>query len=576
MVYLHGSAASRLFRGARAHEVEICMTVTFVDGLVVARSTYNTDINYRSVVIIGPACEVKDLDEKRAGLDLMVDHIIPGAAATPAPRPRRSCAAPCCSASPSASPRPRSAPAGRRRGGGLRPPHLGRRDPVHDHHGPAVVDPDLRVDATVRRTWRYRRPAAATTMATVAASATNGGPRRRLRGAPAVCGVVGLLLRDRELEPQLGALLVPMIEALDERDPDSRASPSTATRRPTRVRARTRRPGSGSPGRRRAGRLDGGGLRLLDLCGTGADLQRFGAGLVVDVPEEALGRRARVARGRVAARCACSGRARNVRVLKDTGPPTDTCARYGIGLGGYQAVAHTRMATESAVTVLHSHPFVPPRTSASCTTAPSPTTPPSAAASRPTGSASTRTTTPRWRPASWPHAWVRRRPRGGDPLGHEGDGRLLHPRHHEADEHVGGARRLRLQAGRGGRDRRATSPWPRSTGPWPSSRVSPTPTSSNPNPRRCTRGAAELCTTWRREGSISDAACALSAGQDRQRPCHAPGGRHNLAVGLTAAISITVDGNAGYFLGGLGGARRRHRARTSWSTASSDGRWVRT
>ncbi len=78
IVYLHGSAASRLFRSARAPEVEICMTVTLVDGLVVARSTYNTDINYRSVVIIGKATEVDDLDEKRQGLDLMVDHIIPG------------------------------------------------------------------------------------------------------------------------------------------------------------------------------------------------------------------------------------------------------------------------------------------------------------------------------------------------------------------------------------------------------------------------------------------------------------------------------------------------------------------
>jgi nitroimidazol reductase NimA-like FMN-containing flavoprotein (pyridoxamine 5'-phosphate oxidase superfamily) len=78
IVYLHGSAASRLFRGARAAEMEVCMTVTLVDGLVVARSTYNTDINYRSVVIIGKATEVKDLDEKRHGLDLMVDHIIPG------------------------------------------------------------------------------------------------------------------------------------------------------------------------------------------------------------------------------------------------------------------------------------------------------------------------------------------------------------------------------------------------------------------------------------------------------------------------------------------------------------------
>src|ERR1700678_1456692 len=78
IVYLHGSAASRLFRGARGPGIEVCMTVTFVDGLVVARSTYNTDINYRSVVIIGDATEVTDLDEKRIGLEALVEHIIPG------------------------------------------------------------------------------------------------------------------------------------------------------------------------------------------------------------------------------------------------------------------------------------------------------------------------------------------------------------------------------------------------------------------------------------------------------------------------------------------------------------------
>src|ERR1700729_2839072 len=78
VVYLHGSAASRLFRTSRSPSVEICMTVTLVDGLVVARSTYNTDINYRSVVIIGHAEEVQDLEEKRRGLESLVEHIIPG------------------------------------------------------------------------------------------------------------------------------------------------------------------------------------------------------------------------------------------------------------------------------------------------------------------------------------------------------------------------------------------------------------------------------------------------------------------------------------------------------------------
>lgn len=77
-LYLHGSAASRFFRTARTPSLEVCMTVTLVDGLVVARSTYNTDINYRSVVVIGSACEVVDREEKRLGLELLVEHILPG------------------------------------------------------------------------------------------------------------------------------------------------------------------------------------------------------------------------------------------------------------------------------------------------------------------------------------------------------------------------------------------------------------------------------------------------------------------------------------------------------------------
>lgn len=77
-LYLHGSAASRLFRGARGEAVEVCATITLVDGIVVARSAYNTDINYRCVVVIGNAVEVTDRDEKRAGLNVLVDHVIPG------------------------------------------------------------------------------------------------------------------------------------------------------------------------------------------------------------------------------------------------------------------------------------------------------------------------------------------------------------------------------------------------------------------------------------------------------------------------------------------------------------------
>ena len=86
-----------------------------------------------------------------------------------------------------------------------------------------------------------------------------------------------------------------------------------------------------------------------------------GAGLVIDVPEASLA----TVRERLRAEwpdVRVLGTGENLRVLKDTGRPTDTCATYGIARSeGYLAVAHTRMATESAVTVLHSHPFVPAR-----------------------------------------------------------------------------------------------------------------------------------------------------------------------------------------------------------------------
>src|SRR6202008_1110519 len=49
-----------------------------------------------------------------------------------------------------------------------------------------------------------------------------------------------------------------------------------------------------------------------------------------------------------------------IEVYKDVGPADEVCARYGVpGMAGYQAIGHTRMATESAVTTEHSHPFAP-------------------------------------------------------------------------------------------------------------------------------------------------------------------------------------------------------------------------
>jgi uncharacterized protein len=75
-VYLHGSVASRLLR-TMAGGVEVCLTVTLVDGLVLARSAFHHSMNYRSAVVFGRAVPV-DGDEKVAALKAISDHLRPG------------------------------------------------------------------------------------------------------------------------------------------------------------------------------------------------------------------------------------------------------------------------------------------------------------------------------------------------------------------------------------------------------------------------------------------------------------------------------------------------------------------
>jgi uncharacterized protein len=79
-LYLHGSPASRMLR-TLAGGVDVCVTVTLVDGFVLARSAFHHSINYRSVVVLGRAVEEKDPDAKAAALTAFVDHVVPGRAA---------------------------------------------------------------------------------------------------------------------------------------------------------------------------------------------------------------------------------------------------------------------------------------------------------------------------------------------------------------------------------------------------------------------------------------------------------------------------------------------------------------
>ena len=76
-VFIHGAASNKMIRTA-AEGVEVCITATLIDGLVMARSAFHHSVNYRSVVIFGTAMEVTDPERKLAAMRALVEHIGPG------------------------------------------------------------------------------------------------------------------------------------------------------------------------------------------------------------------------------------------------------------------------------------------------------------------------------------------------------------------------------------------------------------------------------------------------------------------------------------------------------------------
>ncbi len=77
MLYIHGSTASRMFRALR-DGADVCVTVTLLDGLVLARSAFHHSMNYRSVLIFGKATVLDDPAAKREALRVFVEHVAPG------------------------------------------------------------------------------------------------------------------------------------------------------------------------------------------------------------------------------------------------------------------------------------------------------------------------------------------------------------------------------------------------------------------------------------------------------------------------------------------------------------------
>jgi len=77
-VLLHGSPASRTLRNAKNDGIRVCLTVTLVDGFVIARSGFHHSMNYRSVVVFGEAVPIVDESERWNALDLIVESLVPG------------------------------------------------------------------------------------------------------------------------------------------------------------------------------------------------------------------------------------------------------------------------------------------------------------------------------------------------------------------------------------------------------------------------------------------------------------------------------------------------------------------
>src|SRR5690349_5782997 len=184
-----------------------------------------------------------------------------------------------------------------------------------------------------------------------------------------MCGIVGLHLKNPGLQPRLGELLTEMLEAMTTRGPDSAgiAVYADRDRAPAGHEAGPRTDQPGQPGQelryslRSDETIDWDLLAKRIAAETGRDLrvEPLGSDSAVFVSSAAETSFLAAVR-RAAPQVTVPGFGRSMVVVKDVGAPAAICARYGIpGWGGYQGIGHTRMATESAVTTAHSHPFAP-------------------------------------------------------------------------------------------------------------------------------------------------------------------------------------------------------------------------
>jgi glutamate synthase domain-containing protein 1 len=172
-----------------------------------------------------------------------------------------------------------------------------------------------------------------------------------------MCGIIGLHLKNPGLEPRLGELLAQMLEAMTTRGPDSAGIAVYADHDP--ARADQEQTLSYSLRSEEAIDWDLLGKRIAAETGDAVRVQPLAPDCAV-LSSPAGEASFLTAAHRIAPHVSVPGYGRSMVVVKDVGAPAAICARYGIpGWGGYQGIGHTRMATESAVTTAHSHPFAP-------------------------------------------------------------------------------------------------------------------------------------------------------------------------------------------------------------------------
>jgi len=161
-----------------------------------------------------------------------------------------------------------------------------------------------------------------------------------------MCGIVGLFLKDRALEPELGALLSGMLRVMTDRGPDSAGFAVYGEGQPGRIKLTLRGPNLG-------------GLAAAMSEGLGAAVQGVlrDTHMVLSVPAE----REAAARAWLAAHrpdITVIGAGQRIELYKEIGLPAQVSERFGLaGMSGTHGVGHTRMATESAVTTDGAHPF---------------------------------------------------------------------------------------------------------------------------------------------------------------------------------------------------------------------------